>query len=111
MAEYTSDQVNIHIQLSSHTEKIRRLQLEINSLVRDGRAAGMTWERIGIALGTSSQAAWEKFGLTFQQTVERSRQNKGALTNEQLAGLDLPPEVSPQKAGRKTKRPRGQADK
>jgi len=111
MSTYSDEQIDVSLLIGTKREMIRKLELEIAGLVKDGRSCGMTWGMLGAALGTTSQAAWERFGLTYQQMVQRSRQNNGALTNEQLEGFDLPPEVSPQNQGRKTKRHRGQADK
>lgn len=30
--------------------------------VDDARASGMTWAQVGLVLGVSRQAAWERFG-------------------------------------------------
>lgn len=43
------------------SDAIGNLEAEIAALVRRARAQGCTWTQIGAALGTSKQAAWERF--------------------------------------------------
>jgi hypothetical protein len=111
MNKYTEDQVDVSLLIGTKRERIRKLDLEIAGLVKDGRDVGMSWAMLGAALGTSSQAAWERYGLSFSQMAQRSRQNNAAMTNTELEGLDLPPQVAPQPAKRRGKSPRSQADK
>jgi hypothetical protein len=111
MSTYTEEQIDVSLLIGTKREKIRKLELEIAGLVKEGRSVGMTWSMLGAALNTSSQACWERYGLSYQQTIERSRQNQGALTNEQLEGLDLPEQPAPKPVKRRGKSPRGQADK
>ena len=40
---------------------IDNLESEVGALVRRARSQGYTWTQIGQALGTSKQAAWERF--------------------------------------------------
>lgn len=51
------------------------------------RSLDMTWSRIGYALGTSGQAAWERYGLTAAQRQERSRQREPAHVQLELAQM------------------------
>jgi hypothetical protein len=39
----------------------RRLEIDLRSWVRELRDRGVTWSRIGEALGISRQSAWERF--------------------------------------------------
>jgi hypothetical protein len=43
------------------SDAIENLEGEVTALVRRARAQGYTWTQIGDALGTSKQAAWERF--------------------------------------------------
>jgi hypothetical protein len=39
----------------------QRLEIDLRSWVRELRSRGVTWSRIGEALGISRQSAWERF--------------------------------------------------
>lgn len=49
-------------------EKLRRVDTELHTheadrdmMIRQARRSGASWSQIGEALGTSKQAAWERF--------------------------------------------------
>lgn len=43
-------------------EALRTADTELTAAVAAARAAGDTWDAIGVALGTSRQAAYQRFG-------------------------------------------------
>lgn len=44
-----------------HAERIREVETAVAGHVRILRERGVSWTRIGTALGISKQAAWERF--------------------------------------------------
>ncbi|HET9876344.1 MAG TPA: hypothetical protein VFQ37_11340 [Mycobacterium sp.] len=43
-------------------EAVESAEVELHAAVAAARAAGDTWDAIGVALGTSRQAAYQRFG-------------------------------------------------
>lgn len=43
-------------------EALEGAESDLRAAVADARAAGDTWDAIGVALGTSRQAAYQRFG-------------------------------------------------
>lgn len=53
--------------------------------VRAARAQGRTWEEIGVAVGTTRQAAWQRFGKVAPATpsrVEVEKRLEGPLAGD-----------------------------
>lgn len=85
MDSYDERQVVIALELSKTRREIGTLERRIPVLVTEAREVGMTWLQIGGSLGTTGQAAWERFGLTPEQKRQRSLPNtRGQLQLEQL---------------------------
>ena len=42
---------------------LRVVESKLSEAVQEARRQGLTWEQIGEALGTSRQAAWERFSI------------------------------------------------
>lgn len=47
--------------IGSLTDRRRKLENEVAELVPLARAQGASWRLIGVALGTTTQAAWDRF--------------------------------------------------
>lgn len=54
------------------SEALGQAEGELRAAVAEARAAGDTWDAIGIALGVSRQAAYQRFGKTAQIDPEAS---------------------------------------
>lgn len=48
--------------IAAATEALTRAELELRAAVAAAQAAGDTWDMIGLGLGVSRQAAFERFG-------------------------------------------------
>lgn len=96
MNPYSDEQVRISCDMGRWIEQRRRAQEAIGLCVIRARSADMTWAMIGLALGTSAQAAWERYGLTAEQIEQRSRQNTSSHTQLTLELLtqDKPPRTN-----------------
>lgn len=86
MVTYSPEMVRASSQLQRYAEKRRQTEDNIRLAVDDCRAEQMTWAQIGAALGVSSQAAWEHYGLSTAQRQQRSRQNTQRHTQLVLLG-------------------------
>lgn len=84
MSPYSDEQVRASAQLQRYAEQRRVTSDNIALAVRDARDLGISWSQIGNALGTSAQAAWERYGLTVEQRRQRSLQNNPAVTQPSL---------------------------
>jgi DNA-binding protein H-NS len=95
--------------LEALVEERRKIENKITATVQAARKEGTTWRNIGISLGTSQQAAWERYGLTDAQKSERSRLNNSALAQDALPGMEPPREerVAARKLTLKQKRANG----
>lgn len=62
--QITEDLIRALTRMGMESDKIRKLEAEIVTDVRLARLAGGSWRLIGTALGTSAQAAWEKYRTT-----------------------------------------------
>lgn len=51
-------------------EAVERATAELRAAVMAARAAGDTWDAIGVALGTTRQAAYQRFGKLSVADVE-----------------------------------------
>jgi len=69
-------------------EERRLVENKIAATVKAARKEGTTWRNIGISLGTSQQAAWERYGLTDVQKAERSLLNSKGAEEIELPGLE-----------------------
>lgn len=47
--------------ISDAADREREAREDLRTLVLDAKAAGISWEAVGTALGMSKQAAWERF--------------------------------------------------
>jgi hypothetical protein len=88
MTSYTQAQVDISIAIGKRRERLLEIDQEIYELVQEGRRQDMSWAKLGIALNTSGQAAWERYGLTDTQRAERSLQNRPQPLQDALEGLE-----------------------
>jgi hypothetical protein len=61
-SETAKNEADEHVQrIAAAVEMIRQARAERNEAVQAARACGVTWSRIAEALGTSRQAAHERF--------------------------------------------------
>lgn len=67
----------------------RQANNRVTQLVLALHKNGVSWRALGIQLGMSGQAAWEKYGLTEIQKAERSLQSNKSAVEEELPGLEL----------------------
>lgn len=86
MVTYSPEMVRASSQLQRYAEQRRQIEDNIRLAVAGCREDGLTWAQIGTALGVSSQAAWEHYGLSTRQRQQRSRQS--AQRHTQLVLLD-----------------------
>lgn len=109
MTKYTQEDINLVTRLHRLRNDRDELEDAIQLMVKKCRTAGMSWVRIGSALGTSAQAAWERYGLTPEQKAERSLLNRGPLIQDMIPGLEPTREerIRERKAILKAKRERG----
>lgn len=49
--------------IAEAADRERQSRDDLRDLVAEAKAAGISWEAIGAALGMSKQAAWERFRL------------------------------------------------
>lgn len=61
MAEYTQEMVAASVKLSRFARERESLEHAIWEAVEELREAGGSWVAVGSALGTSGQAAWERY--------------------------------------------------
>lgn len=97
--------------LTELAEERRLREQEIVTTVKLCRKLGCSWKWIGDALDTTAQSAWERYGLTFRQRQEASRQKDPRWTEEALDLVGLPPSVEPDKGSVTGKRKRAQKPK
>lgn len=64
-------------ELVKRRERLADAELEIIFWVAQARAAGVTWQRVGDALGISQQAACKRFGRPPAKGVRASRMYTG----------------------------------
>lgn len=83
MSEYSREQTTLSIELAKLTEDARTTQEKIHAVIKAGRQEDMSWVKIGAALGTSGQSAWERYGLTYKQQSERSALRNAARYGSQ----------------------------
>jgi hypothetical protein len=62
MSEYTQEIVDHLLEMQTQVNKLLDERNLLAKLVSDGRAMGMSWSQVAIGLGTSTQAAWERWG-------------------------------------------------
>lgn len=55
---------------------------ELRDAVAEARAAGDTWDAIGVALGTSRQAAYQRFGGKLEPPVGRGSRRVSAVVRD-----------------------------
>jgi hypothetical protein len=54
-------------------EQVQRNEREVTKRVAAGRELGLPWSAIGAALGTTKQAAWERYGKNDPHPVRGRR--------------------------------------
>lgn len=111
MKPYDDESISQSILMGKMVERARLAHDAVEHEVWKARQIGMSWAQVGMALGTSAQAAWEKYAWLTGEVATRSGQNLPQLVNEPFPGIGLPPEPAPKKRGRQKRGPRGQADK
>lgn len=67
MSQYTSEQIDLMILIGKTIEVRDRLTRTVAEYVQQGRESGMTWAQLGVALGCSTQNAWERYSPRDQQ--------------------------------------------
>lgn len=50
-------------ELAAHMRRLREMQEQVPFLVNVAREDGASWSDVGRALGTTRQAAWQRYGL------------------------------------------------
>lgn len=58
--------------------------------VQDARDAGVSWDRIGEALGISRQAAWEYYNRDLRDRLRRNIEANADLTEDEAMELAAP---------------------
>lgn len=58
-------------ELNALARIIERAETLTAAVVKDARADGLSWAQIGDALGTSKQAAWERYGTRPVKPAQR----------------------------------------
>lgn len=58
---YTHSQIDVTVRLGALTRASQTLVQEMRDTVDEARGEGMSWAKIGLALGVSTQAAWDRF--------------------------------------------------
>lgn len=81
MGTYTHEMADHSIALGHLVGDRARVEEQIQDGVQVARDLGMTWAMVGLALGVSTQAAWERYGLSPYEKAERSRLNDAAASN------------------------------
>jgi hypothetical protein len=62
MRVYEQSDIDASIQLGKLADMRAQLERDIGEHVAEWRRTGATWSMIGIAVGTTTQAAWERYG-------------------------------------------------
>ena len=70
----------------------------------------MSWAKIGLALGTSAQAAWQRYGMTYEQKQQLALAQERRFEQLKIDVENMPAPVSDLKTPRQ-KRKRNQADR
>lgn len=94
MSIYSDDEIHRSCEIGRWVDKTRQAEDAIESEIASARREGMSWAKIGLALGVSAQAAWQRYGLT----PEQKRQLRDAQERrfEQLKlDMDATGEVKP----------------
>lgn len=99
MTTYSQEVLDIMVKIGNAKEQIRAVELLISKEVQLLRAHGASWSQVGVALGVSSQSAWERYGLSWEQKEERRRSAAIAKQGNQgilgfMEAMSLPPEKS-----------------
>lgn len=90
MSRYTEEMIEVAMQLERCRKEVELAEHQLAWQVADARAANLSWQRIGIALGISAQAAWTKYGLSYEQKMELSLQTRHRFTDQPLPLEELP---------------------
>lgn len=98
------------MQIGRWVDKRRQAEDAIESEVACARTEGMSWAKVGLALGTSAQAAWQRYGLTPEQRRGIALQQERGMDQLRLDLAELPSEVAPLKQPRR-KQKRDRADR
>jgi len=61
MAEKTTDLASLLDGLREVDQQLHTTETDLKDRIRQARTEGATWAQIGEALGTTRQAAWERF--------------------------------------------------
>jgi len=77
MANYTHEQAEQSIHLGGLVEQRRQVEVRIDAAVQDSRDMGMTWAQIAIGLETTTQNAWERWGLSPEEKTQRRLLDSG----------------------------------
>lgn len=103
MSEYTDDEVHRSCEIGRWVEKRRVANDAIESEVKAAHSEGMSWAKIGLAVGTSGQAAWERYGMSDEarQQLVRLRETRFSQPGLPLDGF--PSFELPKKQPRKNK--------
>ena len=93
MGTYTHEQIDQSILIGHLLEQRALTEGRIQTAVQDSRDMGMSWGQIAAALSTSTQAAWERYGLSPEEKLARRLlASKPAM--EQVPLPDMPGPVN-----------------
>lgn len=90
MTTYTEEMAEASVQIQRALKEVQLAEHHLSWCVADSRAANLSWQRIGIALGISAQAAWTKYGLSYEQKMELSLQTRHRFIDQPLPLIDVP---------------------
>jgi hypothetical protein len=111
MSTWTEKAVELAQLLDRKVNERNGIDKEIDRHVADLRREGLTWSQLGMLLGTSSQAAWERYSELGQLSRQRARVSRMAsLYDQAVLELGEPAKLAPERkvqAGQKrTRKPK-----
>jgi len=102
MTTYDDDELAWSGTIQRWCEQARLANDHVYDAVAEARKGGMSWTKIGYALGTSGQAAWERYGLTQQQKDDLAKVAADRFHQRELQGMEqLVPEPAKKKRQRR----------
>lgn len=110
MSTYSEDDIARSCDIGKARDKVQWWQDVIEHEVKCARLEGMSWAKIGIALGTSAQAAWQRYGLTPEQKRDLALAQERRFKQLEIDVDNMPAPVVELKAPRH-KRKRNNADR
>lgn len=110
MTNYTEDEVHRTCEIQRWVDKRRQADDAIEGEITAARNENMSWARIGAALGTSGQAAWQRYGLSPEEKrqLALAQERRFQQLELDMDSVDRVPAPSEQH-GRKDRR--GKADR